>query len=169
MYGKQNGIKRDKTPQQALDTARWLCSKMERTTVDIRRSLARWGVADTAIQDEILDTLVREKFIDHSRYAGAFVREKMSAGRWGLNKILYALQTKGIDRETANGAIAENYDQQSNIENLESDLRKRLEAEKKKAKNAYDLRSRLFRRAASRGYDFDHINNILNRILGDED
>lgn len=165
MQGDKIRVKRDKTPQEALETARWLCAKMERTTSDIRLSLYRWGVREVEAQDRIITTLVAEKFIDHERYAGAYVREKLSAGRWGVAKISASLRTKGIEREIVERALDENVSMDDLVENLERMLIKLRDAETTKAKNAFDLRSRLFRRAASRGYDFDDINAILDKIL----
>lgn len=163
------GEKKVKTTEQALETMQWLCSKMERCRSDARRSLYRWGITEKATQEAIIDKLIRDKFIDEQRYAGAFVREKVSQGRWGASKIRYALRAKGIESETIEQAIDENIDTERMDENLEHDLRRKMEAETRKGTTGYDLRAKLFRRAASRGHDFDDINTILDIILKDED
>lgn len=169
MYGSKNRIKRDKTPEQALEVARWLCSKMERTAQDIRRSLYRWGVREATDQDKIVEVLVAEKFVDHERYASAYVRSKLSEGRWGACKIAQALKMKGIEAEVVKQALAECVEPEEMLEKLEADLRKRFVVESPKARSPYDLRQKLFRRAASRGYEVDDINEILNKIIINED
>lgn len=168
MYGSKNVIKRDKSPEEALETARWLCSKMERSSDDVRRSLYRWGLRERDEQDKIIEVLRSEQFIDHERYASSFVRSKMNAGKWGGAKIAQALKRKGIEPEIIADAMEQNASQDNLIENLERDMCKHFEAEKNKAKSSYELRVKLFRRAASRGFDLDDINTVLAKILSYE-
>ena len=68
-------VKRTKTPEQALRMLMYRCAKSEVAVSDARRSLVRWGVAE-ADRQRIVDTLLRERFIDERRYAEAYVREK---------------------------------------------------------------------------------------------
>ena len=67
-------VKRTKTPEQALRMLMERCAKSEVAVSDARRSLVRWGVAE-ADRQRIVDTLLRERFIDERRYAEAYVRE----------------------------------------------------------------------------------------------
>lgn len=168
MYGSKNVIKRDKSPDEALETARWLCSKMERSADDVRRSLYRWGVREREVQDQIVETLRREQFVDHERYASSYVRSKMSAGKWGASKIVQALKLKGVEPEIIAAAMEQNSSRDDLLENLERDMRKHFQREKDKAKSSYDLRVKLFRRAASRGFDLDDINTVLGKMLSYE-
>ncbi|MEG3047334.1 MAG: regulatory protein RecX [Mucinivorans sp.] len=167
MYSSSGKIKRDKTPAEALDVARWLCAKMERTASDMRRSLFRWGVRDADEQNKIIAILVREQFVDHRRYAAAFVRDKLSAGRWGAAKIVFALKQKGIEEEIIQESMLDNVDNSAMFSKLKLDLTKWYVSDAPKAKDPYILRQRLFRRAASRGFDLDDINTILNSLFND--
>ncbi|MEG2728514.1 MAG: regulatory protein RecX [Mucinivorans sp.] len=169
MYSSSRKIKQDKTPEKALEVAQWLCSKMERTTQDIRRSLYRWGVRDNAEQNKIIDSLVRDKFIDHERYASSYVRDKLSAGRWGVSKIVFTLKQKEIEDNIIAQATQDNVDKNEMIEKLAISIKKWFIVEQPKAKNSFDLRQRIFRRAASRGFEIDDINSIINKIIHDED
>ena len=76
-------VKRTKTPEQALRMLMYRCAKSEVAVSDARRSLVRWGVAE-ADRQRIVDTLLRERFIDERRYAEAYVREKTGLIRWGV-------------------------------------------------------------------------------------
>ena len=140
------------------------CSKMERCGSDARRSLYRWEVPPGEHQ-KIIDKLKAEKFIDEQRYADAYVREKVAAGRWGLNKITFGLKTKQIPDDMIQNALEQYADAGRMVKKLEEELKRRITKEQVKAKDDYDLRIRLFRFAASRGYGFDQINDILDRIL----
>lgn len=158
-----------KTKEQAIASLCRTCSKMERCKSDIRRSLYRYGITQITEQEQIIEYLERSKFIDEARYTAAFVREKLSGGRWGVNKIVAALRAKGVNKDIINEAISQNIDTDLISSNLESTLRRKAQSEIKKGGSGYKLRAKLFRFAASRGHDFDGINDILNTILSDDD
>ena len=74
--------RRAKTPEQALSTLMRLCARAEKSTGDARRLMRNWGVAD-ADAEKVLDRLLSDRFIDDTRYAEAFVREKLRLSGWG--------------------------------------------------------------------------------------
>ncbi len=159
---------KSKTPEQALSTLEWLCSKMERSASDARRSLYRWGITECRMQDCIIEKLRTDGFIDHRRYAGAYVRDKMIGGRWGEAKIRAGLRAKAIESYIIDEAIEQNFEKENADTKLETNLRRQYEKEKPKAENNYKLRAKLFRRAASQGFDIDTINAILERIFNEK-
>ncbi|MFI3299403.1 MAG: RecX family transcriptional regulator [Rikenellaceae bacterium] len=158
-----------KTPEKALETLEWLCSKMERCVQDARRSLYRWGVVDRAVQDSIIEKLTRDGFIDERRYAAAYVRDKVLSGRWGESKIRYGLRAKGILEAVVESAIAENLDKASQSDKLYNAIYSHYQKEKGKTVDSYSLRAKLFRRAASRGFELDEINSTINKVIKDEE
>ena len=89
--------KKFKTPEQALAALMRLCARAEKSQEDARRLMRGWGLAERDAEG-VLAKLVRDRFIDDARYAGAFVREKLRLSGWGGYKIRTALQRKRIDR-----------------------------------------------------------------------
>ena len=85
--------KRDKTPDEALAALMRLCARAEKSEGDARRLMRGWGVAEKDAE-QVLGRLVRDRFIDDSRYAEAFVREKLRLSGWGEYKIRTALERK---------------------------------------------------------------------------
>ena len=71
------------------------CSKKEYCTDDIRTRLRSWGAGETDTE-KILSTLVRENFLNETRYASAFVRDKFNYNKWGKVKIAAHLRAKQI-------------------------------------------------------------------------
>ena len=61
--------------KSALDKAMAHCSRREFCCDDIRSKLSLWGVENNDA-GKIIGTLIRENFINESRYAEAFVRDK---------------------------------------------------------------------------------------------
>ena len=107
-------VKRTKTPEQALVSLMNLCAKSERCTGDARRLMRGWGVA-AADGEKVLQRLVAEQFIDDSRYAEAFVREKINLSGWGAYKITATLRHKGSDK----ASIASALEQYSDVDTVE--------------------------------------------------
>lgn len=153
-----------KTERQALESLQRLCARAERSSGDALRLMRQWGV-DEAARGRVLEALLRDRFIDDSRYAGAFVRDKMRSGGWGIHKLRDALRRKGITPETIEEAVAQAAD------SAEADLERllRRKASTVKAASAYDLKGKLVRFAASRGYDMSAAIAVVERIVKDDE
>lgn len=145
--------KRVKSPEQALTALMRLCARAEKSTGDARRLMRGWGLAEQDAE-KVLDRLVRDRFIDDSRYADAFVREKLRLSGWGAYKIRTALQRKAIDRSIIDGALS-----QADC----TDMARRLEemlvrkARTVKHETTYELKTKLIRYGLSLGYDYESV------------
>lgn len=155
--------KREKTPEQALRSLMNLCVKAERSEFDVRRLLERWGIAAEERQ-RIVDTLVRERFVDDRRYAEAYVREKVRFSGWGRFKIRAALRAKRIDESIIEEALGQ-VDGASMREKLEHRLR--IKMDRTKARDEYDLRGKLLRYGAGLGFDTDMVLEVVEHLLAE--
>lgn len=155
-----------KSIEQVTESLRRHCTRAERSESDVRRLLYRWEVAREE-WDRIMETLRGDKFVDNERYASAYTREKSRLSGWGAAKIAANLKAKNIDKEIIKRAIEENIDPAQSRETLAKFIRQATEKNRSKAKNDYDLRARVFRAAAAKGFDFDEINSQLNEIILD--
>ena len=155
--------KREKTPEQALRSLMNLCVKAERSEFDVRRLLERWGIAVEERQ-RIVDTLVRERFVDDRRYAEAYVREKVRFSGWGRFKIRAALRAKRIDESIIEEALGQ-VDGASMREKLEHRLR--IKMDRTKARDEYDLRGKLLRYGAGLGFDTDMVLEVVEHLLAE--
>ena len=149
------------TPPEALHRAAALCSSAEHCTADIREKLARWGVTE-ADSRTIIARLVQERFIDEQRYAVAFVKDKFRFSGWGRIKMRYALQQKRIDGSDIDHALA-TLDEEPYNDRL-------LELLQAKSRSIRDddpeaRRAKLFRFAASRGFEPSLIFNALKQVV----
>ena len=70
----------------ALGKATALCSQSEHCKAQIMEKLSLWGVS---VQDayNIMDYLVKEKYIDNKRFARAYCHDKFCYNHWGRIKI----------------------------------------------------------------------------------
>lgn len=154
-------IRRDKTPEQALASLMRLCAKAERSSGDALRLMRGWGVADADAR-RVLDRLIADRFIDDRRYAGAFVREKMTLSGWGRYKIGAALRAKGIPQALVAEAMAQT-DGTDMGERLTEILLRRMRT--LKAAAPFDARAKLMRYALSQGYDYETARDCVERCV----
>ncbi len=156
-------IKRQpKSAQKALEDLMRECAKAEKSSGDARRLMSRWGVA-TGEQEGVIAQLKEMKFIDHRRFAEAFVRDKINLSRWGAQRIRLELGRKEIEREVIDEMVGA-LDKETMRERLRVALVKRKRTTK--YRDNYDLKTKLLRYGASLGYDYsmllDEIATVVN-------
>lgn len=154
-------VKRTKSPEQALLSLMTLCARSEKCSGDALRLMRGWGVADADAR-KVLQRLVSERFIDDSRYAAFYVRDKINLSSWGSRKIATMLRMKGIDSAIIAAALAE-CGAVDFSERLEEQLSKKMK--RTKAKNPSDLRAKLLRYAVGLGYDFSTARDVVERLV----
>jgi regulatory protein len=146
------------SPEQALHHLAAYCSRAERCVADVRRKMEAWEIPLDA-QNRIIGRLTQEKFLDESRYCRAFVNDKSKYSAWGTYKIKYELSKKQIPAHLIKDAL-ENIDSGESLEQL----RRLLEQKKKsvKGKNEFEIRQKLMRFAASRGFSQAEIEKAMS-------
>jgi regulatory protein len=156
--------RKSKTAAQALQALMRLCSRAEKSSGDAMRLMHTWDVPEGERRG-VLDKLIELRFIDDTRYAEAYTREKSQLAGWGAKKIALHLRQKGIDKEIITRTLSalDNSEQQ---ERLEDKLQKKLRTTK--ANNRYELRGKLLRYAMSLGYEYDSAKDIIDKITTEE-
>jgi regulatory protein len=139
--------------EQALRRLAAYCSRAERCIWDVRRKMDEWEISPGQ-QNQIIQKLQKEKFLDEERYCKAFVNDKTRYNRWGIYKIRYELKKKQIS-ESLIQEVLKTVDPEENRERL----RQLIEQKKKtvKGKNEWEIRQKLLRFAASRGFSQEDI------------
>ena len=156
--------KKDKTPQQALQSLMRMCARSERSSGDALRLMNRWGVADDEAR-KVLARLQSERFIDDARYAEAFVRDKLNLSGWGAYKIKMSLRVKGVSREIIEEVVAPMIEATDMTDSLEEIMQRKLRT--LKFSSPYEARTKLIRFAASRGYDMEQARECASKIVND--
>ena len=146
------------TYEQALHRMAAYCSRAERCTHDIRQKLIRWELP-TDQQNKIVQRLQQEKFLDESRFCHAFANDKSKYNQWGSYKIKYELKKRNIPEDLIKEAL-----QAINPEESRKQLRQLLQNKIKtvKGKNDFEVRQKLIRFAASRGFSLEEIEKVLS-------
>ncbi len=147
----------------AVDTFRRLCSAREYCTFDLLSKMERMGLEEGEKQT-IIKTLKAEKFLDDSRFAGAFVRDKSRLGGWGTIKIRYALRNKRIPDDIIYSALGE-ITRDAEMERLKKLLALKANSFKSDDLTANKL-NKLIRFAVSRGFDYELSLKVAKEIIG---
>lgn len=156
--------RRKKSPEAALASLMRLCARGEKCSCDALRLMRGWGVEPTE-QQKILHKLIQERYIDDSRYAKAYTREKCSINGWGEIKIRQMLRTKGIENAIIAEALEE-INQRESTERLRERLKRKLRTIK--ASTPFELRAKLIRYGVSLGFDYQSVNDTANYLLKQE-
>ena len=153
--------RKTKSAAEALQSLMRLCARGERSTGDAMRLMRTWGVPEGERQS-VVDRLVAQRFIDNSRYAELYVREKSRLSGWGARKIAMQLRTKGVEKEVIAEALA-TIDRDEQGDRLAEKLRRKMRTTK--AQSDYEMRGKLLRYALGLGYDYDDVSTVLDKIM----
>lgn len=114
--------------------------------------------------EKVVETLVKEKFIDELRYSSAFARDKASLAGWGETKIRYMLSARGISREVITLALGD-IDCGKAADKLERLMANRY----KSLKDDPQCRMKMLRFALGRGYDYEEVSSVLDKLMRQQD
>lgn len=154
-------IRKQVTPDEALARLEQLCARSEQCSHEVMQKMLRWGIAADE-RGRILDRLVERRFVDDSRYASAYAREKFLFSRWGRRKIKLGLVAKRIARPLIDEAVAEATQSDAYIETL-----RRLMLTKMRGMEVPLGREdalKLCRFAMQRGFEWDYVSAVLGEV-----
>lgn len=148
-------------PEQALVRLEELCARSEHSTGEFRTKLRQWRIAP-ADAEEIIESLTARRFVDDSRFARAFVRDKYRFARWGRIKIRLQLRAKGVDSDTVAEAL-----ELIDSKEYSRILARQLVARMRRSPNVQDPaeRQKIFRTMIAKGYEPSLIARAYTALL----
>ena len=79
----------------AIERLKNYCSLEDKCQWDVKQKMKEWGLLKIS-QDQIIELLINQKYIDEERYSKSFCRGKFKIKKWGKIKITNELQKKNI-------------------------------------------------------------------------
>ncbi|HQR72345.1 MAG TPA: recombination regulator RecX [Burkholderiaceae bacterium] len=146
-----------------LQRAVALLARREHSRVELALKLRRYvpeGQDAAADIESVLDELQRRGLLSETRYAEAIVRTR--ASRYGNARLAQDLQSRGVDRETAQNALAAIGT--SELQRAKAVWARRFDSLPK----SLDERARQARYLQARGFSADTIRAVLTGRLGAE-
>ncbi len=98
--------KKTLTRDQALQKLRHFCGYQERCHQDVKEKLYNLGVKKRE-HDEIIATLIEEKYLDEERFAVAFAGGRFRIKQWGRIKIRYELKQRQVSDYSIRKALGQ--------------------------------------------------------------
>lgn len=146
------------TVEEAYNRVASRCVQREYCRADWYRKLLDGGLSPQQVES-VLDRLEDEKFIDESRYCRSFVHDKLYYDHWGRIKMTYSLRQKAISNELIAAAI-DTINEEEYLQILKEVIQQKKRSVR--AENDYELRQKLARYAAGKGFEPGIIFKILD-------
>ncbi|WP_027455256.1 regulatory protein RecX [Xylanibacter brevis] len=151
-------IKKETTGQQAYQKLTALCARSEHCQQEMIDKMRQWGVSPEE-QAQVMERLVKERYVDDERFTRAFVNDKIRYNKWGRRKVEQALWMKRIDEHIAK-AVLDEVDDEEYTAILTPMLKQKRRSTK--ANSDYELNMKLIKYALSRGFTMDIIKQCIN-------
>lgn len=147
-----------------LNRAEQYCAQNEQCRSAVMDKLALWG-AHHDLAEKIVDYLVKNDFINETRYCLTYSESKLHLQKWGRIKIAYQLRAKRIEKKKIDEAL-----QHLDPEQYRDTLYQ-LAVDKNATLHEDDPRKRqakLVSFLSSHGFEMDEIMTTLGQINGKE-
>ncbi|MDR1172365.1 MAG: recombination regulator RecX [Bacteroidales bacterium] len=148
------------TVKEAREKAMQWCSRREYCRRDMLDKIVSWGCTPAEAR-ETVDFLVEQKFVDDRRYAEAFVKDKLRFNKWGRVKIACMLRMQNIDKAIVADVLSA-IDETGYNRVLTEELQKKYRTVRG---NALEIKGKLYRFAAGRGFEPEIINEAISKIV----
>lgn len=112
------------TVNEATKKIEYYCTYQERCHKEVIDKLKGYGMFPQAIE-HIVGHLIKEKYLNEERFAQNFARGKFGTKKWGKNRIVNGLKSRGISRFNIQSALNE-ISEKDYMETLDTLARKRL-------------------------------------------
>ena len=146
------------TESEGKTLAERYCSGAEHCCLEVRQMLER-RKAESADIERIIKYLIKEGYIDESRYAAAFVHDKVRFAKWGRAKIAQALWQKRIPAGVADAALA-SIDEDEYMAALKDVVASRYR--QTKGATEYERKIKTMKSVCSRGYEPALVRKVLS-------
>ncbi len=144
-------VKRPVTPDAARLRMADLCARSEQCEYDIRTKLIRLGLNPSQI-DSIISFLKENRFLDNTRFAVSFARDKCRFSSWGKNKIKMGLMMKRLPKADIEAGLRE-IDEKDYLDALRRVTLAKGRQLDLLGENSREERMKLYRHILSRGFE----------------
>lgn len=159
-------IQQGEVRQECLDHALGILQRRLHSRSELNRKLSAKGYPPAMIED-VLDQLTQMNYVDDARFAHVRAQAAAENRHHGPRRALLELRKTGISSSLAQQAIQSVYDQQDPVA-IAMHLASKQAPRLKKLDPAV-TRRRLAGLLQRRGFDFDTIQSVTRKILGDTD
>jgi regulatory protein len=133
-----------------------------RSEKEVITKLREKKISQNSISD-VISSLKSLNYLDDKQYAKLYIEEKLRYKPEGRRLLEMKLNRKGLEKETVQNIMEENYSEETEIKKIEDLL---IKYEKKvKAKSHIEKKQKCFRYLLSKGFDYELITEVINNHL----
>ena len=155
---KKKQISKDKLLLKLLS----YCAYQDRCLYEVSQKIHNYDISPDEEQ-EIVDQLIQEKYLDETRYAKSVARGKFNYKKWGRNKIRAYLASKRIDITDIHLALNEINEQAYLIACIDL-VEAKIEKLAPKDLNEFERKQKVIASLSQKGYEFDVIERALKEL-----
>ncbi len=148
------------TVQELKVKMEYYCAYQDRCHYDVEKKLKEFFLIPEA-RDEILLSLMSDKFLNEERFAKSYVRGKFRMKSWGRRKIVQELKKRNISEYLINIGLKE-IDQDEYYSTIEKLLLKKKDTIK--TEKSYELRNKLISFMMNKGFEYEEISDVLEDV-----
>ncbi len=145
---------------EALTKLQRYCAYQDRCHTEVRTKLIELGCYGQDLED-VMASLIEERFLDEERFARSFARGKFRMKQWGRNRILQELKIRQISDYCIRKAMEE-ISEEDYLKTLREVLEKR--ASQIAEANDFARKGKLAQYAMSRGFEGEIIWELLRGV-----
>ena len=147
--------------EKAFQKAKYYCAYQERSHAEVKKKLYGFGLYKNEVEI-LLSQLIEENYLNEERFAIAFAGGKFRIKQWGKTKIKYELKLRQIGDYNIKKALSQ-IEEEDYLKTLQKLAAEKL-ATLKSEKNIFIRKSKLQNYLVGKGYEFNLIGEILNKI-----
>ncbi len=153
-------IKKEISPEKALQKAESYCAYQERSQQEVRDKIYSWGLHQREVEN-IISHLITNGFLKEERFASAYTSGKFRIKKWGKIKIRLALQNKRVSEPLINKALSSIDDRE-----YKKALKEVIASRSKgiKEENPLKRKNKIASYAISRGFEPELVWEIISQL-----
>lgn len=149
------------TVDEATKLMENFCAYQERCHKEVAQKLYDLHMIPEA-REKITLHLLQQNFLNEERFSKAFARGKFSIKNWGRIRIVNELKFRNISPYNIKTALKE-IDEEAYLKTLQKVAEKKAAVIKEP--NAFKKRSKLLSYLSSKGYESEHIYEVVNGLI----
>lgn len=143
-----------------------LLGRRQHSTLELKQKLSQKNREPKLIND-VLNELITGGYLNDKKFASIFVEEKLRSKHWGDKKLKSELIKKGIDAGIISEVLNHHITSENKLQSAELLAVKKLDRLKHRKFDLQTLRKKVVAFLMTKGYDYDIIKEVSNKILGD--
>ena len=145
----------------AKQKLQYYCGYQDRNTTEVKKKLQLYSLTTEEIA-QLIQSLIKDKFLDEDRYTTSFVNGRFFIKKWGKLKIYRELVSKNISPYTVQKALNCISEEDYTKTLLDLLLKKKATIS---AKNNFEMQRKLTNYLFQKGYELELIQKALHDIL----